>query len=350
MPLHPRTSAPRDLVLEARHIEPCRAIARALLALSIIATTAHCRRTEPEAPLARLRRERLAAVSAMDLPVARSARTPALRPHLRVVLTANGVDVDSSELSTDPHTSAATTVTLNAAVRQGDHFRPEDVRGGAAGFLVTALRESLLAHAARCSSGEVDRAAIRVAVYAERSTPTRILYQTIYTLSQAGFVAVHIAMKRGGEIVAIPLAIERDSRPRDDAHCSELLVQVRDAESLVRRSPPGASGSTSASQAAADRAARAAERELRAIAGLDPQATAEPEPVVEQRVANINGAPDIPAIRAAIRSLTSDASVRLCGAPMVSTTSTTGHGVSAELREMIEYDLGLSSSTMGITL
>jgi len=91
-----------------------RSLALALTALALAFVTPSCRR---ETPLARLRRERATAMSSLDLPAARSPRTPALGPHLRVVITANGVDVDSSELCTDPATTAATAVTINAARR-----------------------------------------------------------------------------------------------------------------------------------------------------------------------------------------------------------------------------------------
>jgi len=111
------------------------------------------------------------------------------------------------------------------------------MRGGAAGFLVRTLQESLLAHAAQLSLGASDRAAIRVAIYAERSTPQRMISQTMYTLSTTGFVALHVAMKRGAELVSVALPSARASSESAEEHCSELQVLLREQDAIVRCSP-----------------------------------------------------------------------------------------------------------------
>lgn len=321
-----------------------RTLARSALvaALALASIAAGCRRNTPstESPSERLRHARTAALRAIDLPVAQSSSTPALRPHLRVVFTATGIDLDSTELPGVTLSSLRT----NVVSLSNGAFRPEDLRGGEHGFLVTPLTDALLAHTSTLTRGAAERAALPIAVYAPRSTTEDTLYRTLYTIAQAGFSTVFFAMRGSDEVVGVqvPLRSATSLRERRTSDCVELSVKIRSDAINVQ-----------AQLVRAGELANAEERVRRTILlpyerASDAGAEPEPAPPSSTTVANASGGFDRAALAAAMRAMSADAGAPTCRAPAIVASRQITHEQTMAIRELIEFDLRMGAPEMGM--
>lgn len=316
------------------------------ITLALAASTMSCERLRhvSETPLVRLRRERLEALRSLPLPTAHSPNTPALRQHLRVVIHTGGVDVDSSEIATDPNTTAPLAVTVNAAHLQGSDFRPDELRGGAAGFVVRTLRESVLTHVQFVAPNETERATVRVVVYAHRATPSRVIYKTMHTLGSLGFVSLHLAMRRGDELVgvSVPLSRETTSAGTITSDCHEFIVRLTEEEDVVQRRVVR----TGEPSNAAARAMLAVQSALSALEGGDAAVGVEPATLAEIRVSHARSTWDRAGLSRAIRTLTGNSGAQLCAPPVIASTGAVDFATQCEALELVQFELGHPGATI----
>lgn len=297
----------------------------------------------------RLRRERLAALRSLDLPAARSARTPAIARHLRVIVTASGVDLDSSELLTAPNATLQNAVRTNVVAVTNGEFRAQDLRGGESGFLIEPLRDALATHTASLAANREARERLPIAVYAPRSTSTKTMYKLLYTLGQEGFVTVQFAMRRRDEIVGLTLPIPTSSRERDRevraSDCDSIQIKYTEQRLTIEREIVAAGQLAHYEPRAFRRALAAFPLPGERVEVTD---AAPPTPPITTSVPATDGALDREAVATAVRSITGDAGRPWCEEPTIAISQRVPHGAATELREQLEFELGLAAPRMGI--
>jgi hypothetical protein len=210
----------------------------AVVIASAVAVAVHHRRrraTRFEDAAARLA-ERLRAV---DLPRSEGARLPPVRPSLRVIITASGVDLDDAATvaswrrqdrdavleGLDEAWSAAMPLAWRGVVPivQGDV--PETARrGGAGGFLLPRLveRPSDVRRIEQRWSERAQEPFVDVAtVYADRAVTCHALFPVLYTLGQGMWSTYHLVERtaRGDGAVVI-------DAPRSGERVDELGLTV----------------------------------------------------------------------------------------------------------------------------
>lgn len=320
-----------------------------LFTLALTAGLAGCGRSHAETPLARLRSARARSLRAMDLPLARSARTPTPAPHVRVVITETGIDVDVSELITDRDATLENAVTFAAAHRQGASVRDDELRGGASGFLIVPLQRALEQRAARFASTPASRASVPVLLYAARSTPSGLVYRALYTIGASGFTTMQFAMRRGETVVQTPIAAPRSEELErmQASDCVELTLECAESTVILRQTSVRA-GTRSATTAVSQRALAAAEAALAAFEGRDAAVTAEAPP--EERRTTFASSGDLrETVATALRAASADAGVGLCNPLVMQVRASIEYGAAVELRETIVSELGWSAPILSTT-
>lgn len=202
-----------------------------MLALVALGGLGACKRTAPIDPQQQQENTRQAAIASVSLPEARSTRAAA-PPHIRVVITADAIDLDNL-LVARGRTGVAPVVRSRVVQLENGAYRASDLRGGEHGFLAEALRDAFAELRRPFDSDASAQPAVRVGIYAASNISAYTLYRTLYTISQTGALGVHLMLRRASEHVALELALSDALGPGVPQDCWHYNVFAGTEDSKI---------------------------------------------------------------------------------------------------------------------
>jgi hypothetical protein len=317
-------------------------LSRALLSACVCAALVACKRAPTVDPQQQQLNARMSELAQVPLPEARSARTSAAPPHLRLVLTSSAVELDN--LLVARARAGVTPIVRSRAVQlDSGAFRASDIRGGEHGFLVEPLRDAFAELRRPFEPDASAQPTLHLGIYAASNASAYTLYRALYTIAQTGNIHVHLMLRRNGEHVALALDVP-DAREAGAARdCWHYTVhagteQSKIAARFLRR------GETVESVAR-----RAATVALEALTnGGDAAVLSEPATSSERPLEMRAGAIDLDAFATELRSMQTALGGQACEPVAVAVDRALTYGALLALQERVQSDLALSPVRLGL--
>lgn len=301
-----------------------------------------CKRAPTVDPQQQQANARLSELAQVALPEARSTRTSAAPPHLRLVITSSAVELDNLLLARG---RAGVTPVVRSRVVQLDNgaFRASDIRGGEHGFLIEPLRDALAELRRPFEADGGARPKVHLGIYAASNLSAYTLYRALYTIAQTGNVDVHLMLRRGSEYVALGLDVPnlRDRGAAEDCWHYSVHAGTEQSKIVARSLRRGETVESFARRAAT------VSFEVPANSG-DAAVVAEPPTSSERALEMSAGAIDLDACATELRSMQTALGGQACEPMAIVVDRALPYGALVALQEKLQSELALAPVQWGL--
>jgi hypothetical protein len=311
-------------------------------ALVVCAALVACKRAPTVDPQQQQMNARASELAQVPLPEARSPRTSAAPPHLRLVITSSAVELDNL-LVARGRLGATPIVRSRVVPLENGAFRASDVRGGEYGILVEPLRAAFAALRHPFEPGGGAHVKLHLGIYAASNVSAHTIYRALYTIAQTGSVDVHFMLRRGSEYVALGLDLPDARDAGAAAECWHYSVHAGTEQSkisarLLRRGETVESATR-----------RAATVSFAALANDgDAAVVTEPATSSERPLTMRAGAIDLDALPTELRSMQTALGGQACEPMAIAAEKALPYGALIALQENLQSDLSLSPVQWGL--